>query len=581
MAVLFGCSITDILNGEMSTATTQCFLRPDERSGEASQEETESLPERDLDISIDSSSAQLISPLLFGDNLEHTHACIYGVLSAEVLRNRKFAGESGRYGCAQEWYSIGKKTLFSLGTDVGYLSSGKPYTHHAEGYRMHRGLERHAQYITNFAAEKGGLGQKDLYVRRSIPYACTVAVMASVETKLTVSLLAADRTIYDSAIITAPVGGYEEITVSLTSKKEDPEVRLEITFDTEGTVMIGAVSLLPSDHFHGLRRDVIERMKELGIRLLRWPGGNFAGDYNWKDGLLPRNMRAPFGSHLGLGTQPNSMGFDFHEIGTDEFIALCREIGAEPFITINPAWNTPEESAEWVEYFNGDGATKYGKLRAERGHPEPYGVQFWSLGNEAGYGHIEGANTPEGYAKAAHEHAVKMLAVSPGLTFCSSGPYPNRDWADNCAKKITDVSNTVSLHHYTAFPSYLDPAEREREYTAFIREADAGSCAPMRELSKMLEDTGIRISYDEWNAWNAWFRTGSVSEGIFVAAFLNMLPYLFLRIALLDLLVNPPEVAFCYRSEIVLDDIKASGKLGKSVDHSVLKFGFLDAFFMN
>jgi len=133
MATLFGCSITDILDGEMSTATTQCFMQPDEQPGEESQEETESLPERDLDISIDLSSAQLISPLLFGDNLEHTRACIYGGLSAEVLRNRKFAGESGRYGCAQEWYPIGRKTLFSLGTDVGYLSAGKPYTRHAEG----------------------------------------------------------------------------------------------------------------------------------------------------------------------------------------------------------------------------------------------------------------------------------------------------------------------------------------------------------------------------------------------------------------------------------------------------------------
>ena len=523
MAVLFGCSITDILNGEMSTATTRCFLQPDEQSCEVAGEKIESPPERDLDIFIDSSSSQLISPLLFGDNLEHTRACIYGGLSAEALRNRKFAGVSGRYGCAQEWYPIGRKTLFSFGTDVGHLSVGKPYTQHAEGYKKHRSFERNAQYITNFSREKGGIGQKNLYVRGGIPYECTVAVMASVETKLTISLLAADRTVCDSAAITAPVGDYEEITVSLMSEKEDSEARLEITFDTEGTVMIGAVSLLPSDHFHGLRRDVIERMKEIGIRLLRWPGGNFAGDYNWKDGLLPRNMRSPFDSHLGLGIQSDSMGFDFHEIGTDEFIALCREIGAEPFITINIAWNTPEESAEWVEYCNGDSTTKYGKLRAELGYPEPYGVQFWSLGNEAGYGHMEGANTPDGYAKAAHEHAEKMLAVSPGLTLCSSGPYPNRDWVDNCAKKITDVSNTVSLHHYTAFPAYLDSDKREQEYTAFIREADGGSCSLMWDLAKMLEGTGIRISYDEWNAWNAWFRVGSVSEGIFAAAFLNML----------------------------------------------------------
>ena len=112
---------------------------------------------------------------------------------------------------------------------------------------MHRRLERSAQYITNFAAKTCGFGQKDLYVRGGIPYECTAAVMASVETELTVSLLGGDRTVYDSAAITAPVGDYEEITVSLTPARNDPEARLEITFDNAGTVMIGAVSL------HGLR----------------------------------------------------------------------------------------------------------------------------------------------------------------------------------------------------------------------------------------------------------------------------------------------------------------------------------------
>lgn len=99
--------------------------------------------------------------------------------------------------------------------------------------------------------------------------------------------------------------------------------------------------MLPKDHFHGMRRDVVEAMKDLGIKVLRWPGGNFAGEFNWMDGLLPADMRAPFQSYLGLETQPHTMGYDFSEMNTDDFIALCREIGAEPFITINPCWNTP------------------------------------------------------------------------------------------------------------------------------------------------------------------------------------------------------------------------------------------------
>ncbi|MBR3504774.1 MAG: hypothetical protein IKO07_11135 [Clostridia bacterium] len=480
-------------------------------------------PEADVAVALDHASTRVISPLLFGDNLEHTRACVNGGLSAEVLKNRKFVGHTSRYGCANGWYPIGEKAFFSFGTDDGGLTGSRVYTRHGEGYRMRRRLERNAQFITNYAAGRSGIGQEDLYVRGGIPYECSLAVKALAETKVAVSLLAGDGTIHDSGTMTARAGDYKEIALLLTPAREDPEARLEITFDTEGTLMIGAASLMPSDHFHGMRRDVIEKMKEIGIRLLRWPGGNFSGEYHWKDGLLPRNIRAPLESYLGLETQPHTLGYDFHEINTDDFVALCREIGAEPFITINPAWNTPEESAQWVEYCNGDSATPYGKIRADRGYPKPYGVKLWSLGNEAGYGHMEGANTPEGYAKNARAHAEKMLAASPGITLCSSGPYPNQDWVENCAKKLTDVSGVVSLHHYTTFPAYIDPAEREHEYNAFIREADTGNLTCMQELSAQLKGTDIKISYDEWNAWHAWYRIGSVSEGIFAAAFQNML----------------------------------------------------------
>ena len=512
MALLFRCSIADILNGEMIPSESRCF---DRQGGPVDPPRASDADfSAEVEVNVDHSSAQFISPLLFGDNLEHTRACVNGGISAEILKNRKFVGKPGRYGCANGWYPIGEKTYFAF---------GESYTRHGEGYRMHRAMECNAQYITNYTGQKGGFGQKDLFVRGGAPYACTVALKASVTTAVTVSLLGYEKTVYDSGTIHAEPGDYREVTLTLTPPRDDSEARLEITFDTVGTIMIGAVSLMPQNNFHGMRRDVIERMKEIGIRLLRWPGGNFAGEYHWKDGLLPRNMRAPFQSYLGLETAPHTMGYDFHEINTDDFLALCQEIGAEPFITLNPAWNTPEDSADWVEYCNGDETTAYGKIRADHGHREPYNVQFWSLGNEAGYGHMEGANTPEGYAKAVREHAERILAVSPGLTICSSGPYPNGDWAEKSAKKLSDVASVVSLHHYTGFPSFIDLDRREEEYTAFIQEVDRGNLACMRELSAQIKDSGVRISYDEWNAWYAWYRVGSVSEGIFAAAFMNML----------------------------------------------------------
>ena len=287
--------------------------------------------------------------------------------------------------------------------------------------------------------------------------------------------------------------------------------------------MIGAVSLMPCENFRGMRIDVIEKLKELGIQLLRWPGGNFAGDYNWKDGLLPRNMRAPLQANQVMETQIYSNSYDFHEINTDDFIALCREIGAEPFITINPTWNTPEESAQWVEYCNGGEDTLYGKLRAENGHPEPYNVQFWSLGNEMGYGHMEGANFGRDYARNVRRHAEQMKSVSAEITLVSSGPYPNREWVNEAAKKLSDVAPVITLHHYAEYPKYMDSERYKEEYEEFIHKIDTEFLARLQYLREQLAGTNIRISFDEWNSWLVWFREGSVTEGIMTAAFLHML----------------------------------------------------------
>ncbi|MBQ4158803.1 MAG: hypothetical protein IJD86_11790 [Clostridia bacterium] len=470
--------------------------------------------EKNVNVYLQYDLDRTVSPYLFGDNLEHTRGCINGGLSAEKIRNRKFVGKPTRYGYAHEWYPIGEKAVFSF---------GESYTRHADGYSMHRSHELNSQYITNYFNETCGIGQKDLYFKEDTDYVFTVAVKAFKETAVNVKIASHSGETYDEKLIFAEEGDYAEKTVILHAVKEDYEGRIEITFDSAGTVMIGAVSLMEADNFRGMRKDVIEKMKELGIRLLRWPGGNFAGEYNWKDGLLPRNMRAPFQSYLWLETQPHTYGYDFHDINTDDFIALCREIGAEPFITLNPTWNTPEESAEWVEYCNGGEETKYGAIRAKNGHKEPYNVKFWSLGNEAGYGHMEGANTADAYQRAVRKHAEKMLEVSPDLTLCSSGPYPNEEWAKYSACALSDVAGTVSLHYYAHYPQFIDPEKKKEEYEALVGRVEEHCLPFIRTLRKQLGDNDVGISFDEWNAWYAWYRKGSVAEAMFAASFMNMI----------------------------------------------------------
>ena len=305
----------------------------------------------------------------------------------------------------------------------------------------------------------------------------------------------------------------------MTPSAVDKDGGVRYTFEKKAEVLFGALSMMPKDNFHGMRSDVVANLKAIGPRIIRWPGGNFAGEYRWKDGLLPVDQRGPLQAATEIESQPYSYGFDFHEIDTDDFVALCREVGAEPMITINIAWSEPEESAQWVEYCNGGEDTEYGKIRAERGHKEPYNVHFWSLGNEMGYGHMEGPKGPEGYAEMAEKHADAMLGVTPDLDLCSSGPYPNENWAKHSAAPLADKVKYISLHHYAGgSKQFTTPEDIKKSYEE-ITGSFQGNIDLARRMRESLNATGkdLHISFDEWNQWYSWYRPSCVSEGIYAA----------------------------------------------------------------
>lgn len=468
-----------------------------------------------LTLELDGGTGAVVSPYLFGENLEHTRSNVHMGLSAQMVRNRKFAGKPAACsGHSMEWYPIGEKTFFA---------HCEAYTRHsAEFYHMNRKLERNAQSIVNVYGGVSGMGQHEIPVLDGKIYEFRIVAKAQTEIDVKVALTSRGGVkTYAEAALKVADAEWNTYEVNLTACGADPDADLRITFDKEGSLTVGAVSMMPAGHFRGMRRDVIECLKEMGVKMLRWPGGNFAGEYCWADGLMPVDMRAPFESYLGLETQPHSNGYDYHEIDTDDFIALCCEVGAEPFITINPAWNTPEENAAWVEYCNGGADTKYGAMRAERGHAEPYNVQFWSLGNEFGYGHMEGDNTPFGYSGVAGDNAKKMLAVSDKLSLCSSGPYPNESWAEHAAKPLSSLAQLVSLHYYAPFATYADPAKLAEEYYRCVDSVETARGLVLKMRSQL--NDALKISFDEWNTWYAWYRPSSIVDGVFTALMLHMI----------------------------------------------------------
>ena len=482
-------------------------------------------------LSMQSINAQVInpketeeySPYIFGHNLEHTRAAINGGLSAQMLKNRKFAGKpSKNQGVASKWFGIGEKVFFSMDTR-------NAYTRHTCLPKMRRDNERHSQTIQNLkAGQTAGIGQKEIAIVKGKEYTLRTVTIVPVPVSLNIELTnrAGDK-IYarHTLSLTPSEKGWSINEFKLTPTSDDNDATLRYTFTEQTTLYIGALSMMPTDNFHGMRPDVVANLKAIGPKLLRWPGGNFAGEYRWKDGLQPVDERAPLQAATEIETQPYSDGYDYHEMNTDDFIALCREVGAEPLITINLAWSTPEESAQWVEYCNGSEDTEYGKKRAERGHKEPYNVHFWSLGNEMGYSHMEGPKGPEGYASMAETHADAMLKVTPNLHLFSSGPYPNDNWAKKSAAKLADKAKYISLHTYPLFGNYYStdiryttPEEIKSSYEKVAQsyKGCVNSAKRMRECLNTTEKE-LYISYDEWNQWFAWYRPSCVAEGIFSA----------------------------------------------------------------
>src|SRR4051812_13592396 len=158
------------------------------------------------------------------------------------------------------------------------------------------------------------------------------------------------------------------------------------------------------DHIDGLRRDVIDALRKIRPPVLRWPGGCFADDYHWRDGIGPRESR-PRTVNLWWGQSIETNAF-----GTHEFIKLCRLIGAEPYIGGNLGSGTVREMRDWVEYCNFAGDSTLARMRAANGSPQALGVRMWGVGNENwGCG---GAFCPEDYAAEYKRFATYLRDLS-------------------------------------------------------------------------------------------------------------------------------------------------------------------------
>ena len=246
-------------------------------------------------------------------------------------------------------------------------------------------------------------------------------------------------------------------------------------------LLIDRAVLNPADAVYGLDPEIIELSKAWPVPLLRWPGGNFVSFYHWRDGVGPVELRP---------TYPNQAwgGLEYGLFGTDEFLTFCRLIGAEPHMTVNAGTGTPEEAAAWVEYCNGDASTPMGRLRAQNGHPEPYNITLWEVGNEP-FGHWQGGyHGSDENARRFPEFARAMDAASPiPLTLIASGnafdfpeggpgyDYVTADgrWHTKLLEAGAERIDYISLHSMPANHFFLGHLTHEEATYAVLGQVDS------------------------------------------------------------------------------------------------------------
>jgi alpha-N-arabinofuranosidase len=267
----------------------------------------------------------------------------------------------------------------------------------------------------------------------------------------------------------------------------------------------------------GFRTDVLDAVRSLAPAHVRWPGGNFVSGYHWVDGIGPAPQR-PRRTELAWGAEESN------RFGTDEFMAWCESVGTEPVICLNMGTGTLDEALAWVEYCNGNGDTYWANRRRANGHPEPYGVRYWGLGNEM-YGEWQvGQRTAEDYVAAARQWARALRRYDPDLVLISCGQTGMEPWDQVVIDGLAPFVDLHSIHLYTGSADYwanvLAPHHAERTLRV------VGALIDRARYDQRI-DREIGVAYDEWNVW---YRTDdgcleeryNLADALAVATYLNV-----------------------------------------------------------
>ncbi|HEX7317198.1 MAG TPA: alpha-L-arabinofuranosidase C-terminal domain-containing protein [Pyrinomonadaceae bacterium] len=462
-----------------------------------------------------------ISPLLYGQFLEFMYEGMKYGLHAELLRDRGFEEAPNALGLPRHW----ERYPDDRNDDYGLAFKWDDSAHYPSQrtVKIDTGEKSVPEHSLRVDAGDGVIARRGFYQPR-VPVRAGGAYRGSLWMKtegytggVTVAL-ESDVNVgetYAQASIGGVGGDWRRYEFTLRPSKSDPLARLCVLFNGRGRAWVDQVSLMPADAAPGgARPEVFELIKDVRPAFIRWPGGNVAQDYRWLWGVGPRDARFTW-VNLSWKNEPEPSDF-----GTDEFIAFSRAVNAEPTITVNVEGRgaTVEEAAAWVEYCNGAATTKHGAMRAANGHPEPYRVKYWEVGNEIWGDWVRGHSDAATYARNLRKYARAMRAVDPSIKLIAVGDNDMR-WNRTVLSEAGREIDYLAIHHYYGRgqeggdPSNLlaRPLHFERFY-AQVAQA----------LKELVPGRDIQLAINEWGLDLPVERQHSMESALYGARLMNV-----------------------------------------------------------
>ena len=280
----------------------------------------------------------------------------------------------------------------------------------------------------------------------------------------------------------------------------------------------------PTANEDGFREDVLKLTRDMGVKAVRYPGGNFVSSYNWLDGVGPKELR-PRKRELAWRS------IETNEVGTDEYMKWAAAADVETIMAVNLGTRGIENAVGLLEYCNMETGTYYSDMRAENGHPEPYGIKYWCLGNEMDGEWQIGHKTAEEYGRLAAETGKAMRVLDPsikliacGSSLSSNSTYP--EWEETVLSHTYDYIDYLALHQYYGHQEWgtAEFLAQTVDLSDYIHTV-ISAC----DVAKTKHRSGkkLYLSIDEWGVWQepdegvddlragTWPIAGSFSEQIY------------------------------------------------------------------